>query len=828
MKLNFLSIIIFFIPIIGTGQKVIINNVPSWVTPVSFSSDTLLPESGSAQYLLIDKQDNIKTEEGFRQYAIKLFNAEGVQEHSDISINYDPSYQRISFHAINIIRDGKSESRLKQSEIKTIQRETDMDRALYDGSLTALVNLKDVREDDIIQYSFTIKGFNPIKEGHYSQQFYQDFGVPITRIYTRLLTPQDQNLYFKYYNSAVRAIEGIYQGMKMYTWDVEAINSAEYDNNVPGWYDVQKSVAISSYRNWNEVVNWAVPLYEDQKIPKALIEDIESSAFKDDKITACIDLIQKEVRYLGLESGIGAYMPHSPSEVYRNRYGDCKDKSLLLVSALRHYNVEAYPLLVNSTYGPDIINWLPTGTAFDHCVVQFVHEGKDYFVDPTMSTQEGSFKNRTFPDYSYGLQIKKGTRELIKIPQQEKGQINITETYKTDSLGGSGSLTISTVYKGTNADRIRSSLAQTPLTELSKNYLNYYSELYPSIESKNEIKIEESSDLDSNKIVVTEEYLIPEFWTEQEDSNIIQFELYPMVLNSDTNYPTSADRTMPYYLDNPYIFSQKTIVEMPEEWNVGSDRKSINNKYFTYTSSVSRSGKKIFTNYYYEVKDKWVEAKDYKSFQKDLEKLKGDLSFIATYDTRYDTSSGISTYSASMSLIGVFLSFFFCFYLYEDYNPPSLSEKNLEIGGWMILPLIGLVLSPIYNTYDIFNSELLDKSIYLVFEEMDGWKYIGSYAYYTLTLMLNALVIVFPIFLFILFIKKRISLPNLMIAFYIFILVYPALDFLVWNAFSSELFPVTISEIIIEQRSALTGLLIWGTYFFLSQRVKDTFVNTYK
>ena len=41
-----------------------------------------------------------------------------------------------------------------------------------------------------------------------------------------------------------------------------------------------------------------------------------------------------EIRYYSVSLGESSHRPHTPAEVLRNRYGDCKDKSLLLVTIL--------------------------------------------------------------------------------------------------------------------------------------------------------------------------------------------------------------------------------------------------------------------------------------------------------------------------------------------------------------------------------------------------------------------------------------------------------------------------------------------------------------
>ena len=45
------------------------------------------------------------------------------------------------------------------------------------------------------------------------------------------------------------------------------------------------------------------------------------------------------------EVGIGGYRPHPPQQVMERRWGDCKDKALLLVDLLREAGIEAYPAL---------------------------------------------------------------------------------------------------------------------------------------------------------------------------------------------------------------------------------------------------------------------------------------------------------------------------------------------------------------------------------------------------------------------------------------------------------------------------------------------------
>lgn len=61
--------------------------------------------------------------------------------------------------------------------------------------------------------------------------------------------------------------------------------------------------------------------------------------------------IQKNVRYFVVERGIGGWQAHNAGDIYRNRYGDCKDKTTLLISMLQAVGIRAHYLHVDSRRG---------------------------------------------------------------------------------------------------------------------------------------------------------------------------------------------------------------------------------------------------------------------------------------------------------------------------------------------------------------------------------------------------------------------------------------------------------------------------------------------
>ena len=81
---------------------------------------------------------------------------------------------------------------------------------------------------------------------------------------------------------------------------------------------------------------------------------------RDDRIT---DAIQKNIRYFIVERGIGGLQANHAADIFRNRYGDCKDKTTLLIAMLRVAGIDAFYVPVDDSRGlsiPATLNlWRP-------------------------------------------------------------------------------------------------------------------------------------------------------------------------------------------------------------------------------------------------------------------------------------------------------------------------------------------------------------------------------------------------------------------------------------------------------------------------------------
>jgi transglutaminase-like putative cysteine protease len=98
------------------------------------------------------------------------------------------------------------------------------------------------------------------------------------------------------------------------------------------------------------------------------------------RIEPVCKFVQKQITYLEVtidKDSMAGYRPHAAGEVFENRYGDCKDKAVLLCTLLHSIGVEARVMLVNSgAPRRNLPSW--PSAFFNHAIVAIQYrEGED-------------------------------------------------------------------------------------------------------------------------------------------------------------------------------------------------------------------------------------------------------------------------------------------------------------------------------------------------------------------------------------------------------------------------------------------------------------------
>jgi hypothetical protein len=178
---------------------------------------------------------------------------------------------------------------------------------------------------------------------------------------------------------------------------------------MPSALEYAPSVSVSTYGEWDEFTSWWWNLIEKEcqaspPIREKVRELTKGKNTREDKIRAIYDFVVTDVRYNAWEFGVHGYRPYNAATIFDRRYGDCKDKAILITTMLKEAGVDAYPVLIyadESRAKEDMS--IPMVGLFNHCIA-WVPAGdgmQPMFLDGTAR----SHPMGVLPDMDYGAKV---------------------------------------------------------------------------------------------------------------------------------------------------------------------------------------------------------------------------------------------------------------------------------------------------------------------------------------------------------------------------------------------------------------------------------------
>jgi len=822
-------------------------------------------EKDGEVYLLFDQQVNVATAERYCRIVTELRTAEAVQDGSTVIADYDPSYERLVFHRIDVVRDGTRSSRLSRAGIQLLRREASLEFQMLDGTVSAAVVMQDVRPGDRIDVAYTVRGFHPALGGRYVDEFVGGWGTPVGTARVRIRSPRDRPLAFRAHAGATEPV-GAPRGSSLeYRWELVDVPAILGEDQTPPWHLDAPWLQVSEFADWAEVGRWARSLFPPARLPSQMVALVtawrQQSGAAEDRALAAVDWVQRNIRYVGIELGTGSYRPSPPATVAERRFGDCKDQVYLLCTMLRSMGIEAAPVMVSTWARQSVAGMLPSPQPFDHVIARLVLGGRPVLVDPTQSSQRGPLADRFLPGYGHGLLAAEGREGLLPLGSHQ-GAPPETEVVERIEAGGRGEpslLTVATTSRGGDADDLRWYFASTRLEEISASYLDYYSSRYPGIESAGEIATED--DESGNVFRVTERYRVPEFWLEDDDG--VYAELYADSIAGEIPSSQEALRTAPLWISYPHRVVQRMEVELPEDWPRDSGSETYANAAFTLRVDHAVEGRRATISWDYQALAEEVTAAQAGEVQKSARELDSALSFELTWG---DESAGgrASPVVLAVGIGALALTIAAAALAYlgvarrgrgvagtaspsgsSDLTAPPVEgaeplgsaadpvlligapdERLRGIGGWLIPVAIGLFARPILSVYT-----LVQMAPALSAAAWGGLTAPSSAAYHPMwapvllfEVAANVALAVASVLLVVLFFQRRRAFPGAFIA----MLVTQAIVYLV-DVAGSSLVPAgetgTSGSNARLAVSTLASSAAWIVYLLRSRRVKLTFVR---
>lgn len=227
----------------------------------------------------------------------------------------------------------------------------------------------------------------------------------------------------------------------------------------------------TTFGSWDKVAGDFAEVFWDRVEVTPEVEELareltDGVKGKDAKIEALFEFVAREINSVAIELGAGRWVPTRAGEVLGRGYGDCKDKSALLLSLLRAVDIEGETVLIGTSPGPEPRKSFPNFHAFDHVLIYLPgwHGGR--YLDPTL----GRACARDIPDEDAGMGVLRidaggrGKLDRVPMPGPEARGRTVTADVWVDEGGRTATISLESTFRGKLAGEL-ATVAEWPSEE---------------------------------------------------------------------------------------------------------------------------------------------------------------------------------------------------------------------------------------------------------------------------------------------------------------------------------------------------------------------------
>lgn len=373
---------------------------------------------------------------------VQILTDVGASHLSEQQFGYVPGHQSFAVHWLRVVRPDGSIVSAAPTQVQESDVPAPVSTSpVYSDQKIVRMSLSGVAAGTILDVEFTVDERKPALKGDFIQSYVFTPGSSVERARLVLDVPSSLTPRIREENLDFKRVTQSGNGRTRYSWSRDQTPKVHVEPFAADSNGVIMRVRVGGALSWIDVSQWYANLARDRyRVTPQLTRIVDSlvtgSRTRDDSIRAVHRWVAQDIRYVGIELGIGGYQPRMPDTVIATGYGDCKDKATLFVAAMDHLGIRAYPMLLSiaATARRD----LPTPQEFNHEIAGVALAGGGFqFVDLTSSFNaygelprniQGGFGLVVFPD---------GRNEEVTLPSDTPAE-NVETTNLTGTLSADG------------------------------------------------------------------------------------------------------------------------------------------------------------------------------------------------------------------------------------------------------------------------------------------------------------------------------------------------------------------------------------------------------
>src|ERR1700675_565191 len=387
-------------------------------TSADYSQEPFVIES----YVTTARYESDGTGERDLLVRIRVQSDAGVQQLGELVFGFNSANEQMDVRTVRVRKADGTIVNAGPEAVKEMTASVERDAPVYTDYKEKHITVPGLHTGETLEYEIGTRLVTPLapNEFWYEHNFLEGAIVLDERLEVNVPAAREVNLQapdFPYGKTEAN-------GREIYRWQRATLvhpSEEEQAKTKSKKADTKRpAVQVTTFKSWEDVARWYARLEQGRTEPTPEIraktqELIQGRASELDKIQALYDYVSKNIRYVSLSFGLGRYQPHSAAEVFKNQYGDCKDKHTLLAAMLEAANIRSDAVLIPFKRKLDIS--MPSPSQFDHVITAVPIDDGLVWMDSTAEVAPFRLLSASLRNKSALLVPATGTGKIVETPE---------------------------------------------------------------------------------------------------------------------------------------------------------------------------------------------------------------------------------------------------------------------------------------------------------------------------------------------------------------------------------------------------------------------------
>jgi hypothetical protein len=371
---------------------------------------------------------------------VQILKPSAAAQYREQRIAYDPDRQRLVVHWMRVVKPNGEVVSAEPTQVQESDIPAPMGVPMYTSMKIKRMSLSGLDSGTVFDYSYSIEELKPPMPGDFFYGWRVTMPVPVQRSVLVVDVPTGFVPRIVEKNPTFKRTEQTSGGRTIYRWTTDKVIPAVVEPFAPDSSIRVMTVSISPPFGWDAIGKWYAPIAAAHYAITPAVADkihgiVAGAKTLDDSIRAIHKWVSSDIRYVAIELGPGGYVPRDAATVAQTGFGDCKDKTMLFLAALRSIGVTGYPVLLNPLAKVD--EDLPNIAAFNHMIAAVQRPGGLVFTD---LTADGIPFGQIAPGEhgKFGLMIRDSNADTTHLPasaaSEQTENVRIVGTVTPDGM----------------------------------------------------------------------------------------------------------------------------------------------------------------------------------------------------------------------------------------------------------------------------------------------------------------------------------------------------------------------------------------------------------